>query len=139
MPSVRLLLAWIVMFAIPVQGIAAASMLFCGPGAHHATAAAVKHEHQHEHAPGVAAHGHAQHQADAQPAHDAAAGASGDGPTVADLMHKCSVCAAHCHAVAMPQTPLVFLADEPGRADPGEPLLAAYSRPLRVPDKPPRA
>jgi hypothetical protein len=135
MPYLRLLLAWAIMFAIPVQGLAAATMLFCGQGtAHHAQAAAVPHEH----APGAAAHDHAAHAAQAEAAQQGGHVKPG-GETAPDLMHKCSVCASCCHAIGMAPGPLVVLADGPGRAAPAEPVMAAYSRPSLVPDKPPRA
>lgn len=133
MPYLRLL-AWIVMFAIPVQGFAAASMLFCGQGTgHHAQAA------EHKHPAGTPAHDHAQHQPEFKPALDQGPVKLGDGKSALDLMHKCSVCASCCNAVALPQSALILTPDLPLQADPAEPLMAAYSRPLLVPDKPPRA
>jgi hypothetical protein len=133
MPYLRLL-AWIVMFAIPVQGFAAASMLFCGQGTgHHAQAAT------HSHPAGTPAHDHAQHKAEFKPAADQGSVKLADGRSAPDLMHKCSVCASCCNAVALPQTALVVAPDRLLQAGPAEPLMAAYSRPLLVPDKPPRA
>lgn len=133
MPLSRLLLVWFVMLAIPLQGVAGASMLFCGPGAaHHAVAG------QHAHEPGTPAHDHARHQADAAPAQHAGAGGM-DAGIGADMMHTCSLCASCCSAVALTQTPLAAWSERPARAGPPEPLVAAYSRPSRVPDKPPRA
>jgi hypothetical protein len=123
------------MFAIPAQGIAAASMLFCGQGtAHHAQAA------QHKHPAGTPAHEHAQHQADFKPVPaDNGEVQLGDGKSAPDLMHKCSVCASCCNAMALPQTALLFAPDMPRQAGPAEPPMALHSRPLHVPDKPPRA
>jgi hypothetical protein len=133
MPYLRLV-AWIIMFAIPVQGFAAASMLFCGQGtSHHAQVAA------HQHPTGTSAHDHAQNQPEFKPALDNGAVTPGAGMKAPDLMHKCSVCASCCNAVALPQTALVVVPDLHLQADPADPLMAAYSRPLLVPDKPPRA
>lgn len=121
------------MFAVPVQGFAAASMLFCGQGtSHHAQAAA------HQHPAGTPAHDHAQHQPEFKPAPDQGAVKLGGGAKAPDLMHKCSVCASCCNAVALPATFIVVVPDLHLQADPDEPLMAAYSRPLLVPDKPPR-
>ena len=136
MPYLRLFLAWMMMFAIPVQGFAAASMLFCGQGtAHHAQAAVAEHKH----AASTPEHGHAKHQSEAKAPADKGVVKTSVGASASNLMHKCSACATCCHAVAIAQTPWVVAPDALGRADPGEPLMAAYSRPLLVPDKPPRA
>jgi hypothetical protein len=132
MPYLRLL-AWIVMFAIPIQGLAAASMLFCGQGtAHHGQAAA------HEHPAGTPAHDHEQ-QPNLQLVQDTAAVQLSDGKSAPDLTHKCSVCASCCHAVGIPPTALMIEPDVPSRADPIGLTMAVHSRPLLVPDKPPRA
>lgn len=122
------------MFAIPVQGFAAASMLFCGQGtAHHGQAA------QHKHHAIAPAHDHAQHQAVSEPVADSGGVKLGDGKAAPDLMHKCNVCASCCNAMALPQTALLFTPQQSLQAGPAEPLMVMHSRPLRVPDKPPRA
>lgn len=121
------------MFAIPIQGFAAASMLFCGQGtAHHA-------QTQHVHPPGTPAHDHARSQPEAKMALDTGAIKLSDGKMVPDLMHKCSVCASCCNAVGIPPTVAIVVPDLPAHSDFGSPLVAVHSRPLLVPDKPPRA
>jgi hypothetical protein len=133
MPYLRLL-AWFLMFAIPIQGFAATSMVFCGQGmGHHAQVA------QHKHPAGTPAHEHAQHQSKFKFAPDTGMVKLGDGKSAPDLMHKCGVCASCCNAVALPQTALLVAPDLPLQAGPAEPLMAVHSRPLLVPDKPPRA
>ena len=133
MLRIRLILAWLLLAALPLQGWAAATMLFCGPApraavvakAHSPEAAANHHQ---MHGPHDVPAAHAQH-------HDAADGAQ----PVADGSHTCGVCAACCHGVALAQTqpwPSVSPAPEAGH---GEPLLAVLARPSPVPDKPPRA
>ncbi|ROZ79588.1 hypothetical protein [Ramlibacter sp. WS9] len=140
MPYLRLFLAWIVMFAVPIQGFAAASMLFCGQGtAHHAQVQVQVAAAEHNHATGTPGHDHAKHQSEAKAPADKSIVKTSVGASASNLMHKCSACATCCHAVAIAQTPWVVAPDVPGRADPGEPLMAAHSRPLLVPDKPPRA
>ena len=86
-PAVRLLLIWLVALALPAQGIAAATMQFCGPG----------HRQQVQSAPAA---GHAHH------AHHAAAAADDSSAPAAQLAQlgkfKCSACAACCMATALP-------------------------------------
>ncbi|MDP3762270.1 MAG: hypothetical protein Q8R01_17330 [Ramlibacter sp.] len=137
----RLLLAWLLLAALPLQGWAAATMLFCGPAQRAAVVAkapphgeAVSHHDMH------AAHHdmqavHAQHHMDT-----GHAGSAGDGAQpVADGSHTCGVCAACCHGVALAQTQQWPAASPAPRADLIEPLVAVVARPSPVPDKPPRA
>ena len=134
MPYLRLLLAWFVMIAVPAQGFAAASMLFCGGAtAHHVQTAS------HTHPAGTSAHDHSRHQPEPKAVVDQDSAKLGGDAQAGDLMHKCGVCASCCHAAAITQAPHVVLPDRPARAHLGEPMLAAYSRPSVVPDKPPRA
>lgn len=138
MPRFRLILAWLMMAALPLQGWAAASMLYCGPAqraAVHAAAAAHEASHHDMHAAhhDVKAGHHAQqHHADpgapegAQPAADASS-------------HTCGVCAACCHGVALAQTQRWAATLPALAADIAEPLVAVIVRPSPVPDKPPRA
>jgi hypothetical protein len=138
MPRFRLILAWLMMAALPLQGWAAASMLYCGP----AQRAAVQAQAQvpaagSDHGMQAAHHGTdagspAHHHADTTAADDS--DAAGDG---AD--HTCGVCAACCHGVALAQTPhWAAMPPAPG-ADLAEPLAAVLARASPVPDKPPRA
>jgi hypothetical protein len=115
MSRFRLFLAWLIMAAIPLQGMAAASMLFCGMGAHHGPAqVAVQAEAGH--------HDHAQH-----------------GKKSPDSSHKCPVCASCCHGAAIAQfASLAVLAPAP-QAESAEPFVLIHARPSPVPDKPPRA
>ena len=102
--AIRTLLSCFLMLAIPLQGIAAASMLACGP--HHAALAQRADAARHDHAAG-----HAQHQHDAMPA----AGVDDDGPGGSfELFNfKCSACAACCTVSAMPAAPMPALAFVP--------------------------
>lgn len=142
MPRFRLLLAWLLMAALPLQGWAAASMLFCGPAQRAAVQAhaqvpadaghhgmrADTHAAHHEGTVG----GHAHPHADPSAPHDTAAG---DG----SASHACGVCAACCHAVALAQTPHWPAVQPVPAAEPAEPLTAVLARASPVPDKPPRA
>jgi hypothetical protein len=130
MSRFRLFLAWLIMVAIPLQGMAAASMLYCGMGAYHGPAqVAVQAQAEH--------HDHAQHgHADVTQAKKADAGADKKAP---DSSHKCPVCASCCHGAAIAQFPsLAVLAPAP-QAEPAEPFVLIHARPSTVPDKPPRA
>lgn len=137
----RLILAWLLLATLPLQGWAAATMLFCGPvqrdaviAKAHSTGQAASHHDMH------AAHhdmqaGHGQHHVGAVDMVDSVDGAS----TVADGSHTCGICAACCNGVALAQTPhWPPVAITPG-AHLAEPLVAVLARPSPVPDKPPRA
>lgn len=128
----RLLLAWLVMVAIPLQGLAAASALMCGPGVHGAGVQAATLQHDHEDG----------QQAQAEHSHATQAQQKAvDDPDqkVAAVPHKCGVCAFCCHSVAIAEMPrLVAVTPEPQTAW-AEPFVLIHSRPGQVPDKPPRA
>ena len=68
MSLLRLLVVWLVMAVLPLQGIAAGSMLFCGQAAHPAASQQAGHDH--------ASHDHA-HAGHGQTAHDVAQAADG--------------------------------------------------------------
>lgn len=140
MSRLRTIVAWLVMATIPLQGLAAASMLFCGMGAHgahsqqvtelsqapelHVAAATVEHAH--------AKHSHAQTQPEKKRVDTT-------GAKLPDASHKCGVCASCCHSVAIAEHPqLVAFAPAP-QADLIEPFVLIQARPSPVPDKPPRA
>jgi hypothetical protein len=96
-----------VVLALPVQGIAAATMRFCAPGQHSKTVGSQSAQTPHHHgmhAPASAA----PHQHDEQPAVDIAGDDSKEGQATASKM-KCSVCAVCCMAAALaPDTPRVY-------------------------------
>lgn len=131
MARLRILLAFIVMVALPLQGFAAASMLFCGIGAHHASSSSGKQENgSHQHL----AAGHAQ----ADPLqHDVAGGASEES-LKANAGHTCGICAACSHSVAISETAQEMAFTSLPHAEPSELFVLVHSRPTLVPDKPPR-
>jgi hypothetical protein len=97
-----LLVCWLTV-ALPLQGIAAQSMLWCGPAHHAAAAEAVEvSDHcqhcQYSHYAG-SDHEGMTHDDSAQPA---------GGKTHQVATSKCAVCAACCSAVAMPSSTLSF-------------------------------
>lgn len=130
----RLLVAWLVLAALPLQGVAAASMLFCGQAA--TAGAAVDEAHAgHDHGHHAAAAAHDGHAADAVDHGSVDHGAADHG----DPDHKCPVCGGLCHAVAIPETaPVLPWADAPS-ADLPQPGVPALTRAPPRPHKPPRA
>lgn len=128
MYSFRLFLAWLIMAAIPLQGLAAASMLFCGTGEHHAPAQVVTAIDQHDHS----MHGHA----DEVPSQQAV---DETGKKLPNLAHKCSACSSCCSSVALTQFPQLGALVPVPQAELTEPFVLIHARPAQVPDKPPRA
>lgn len=95
--AIRTFLSCLIMLAIPLQGFAAASMIFCGP--HHAAMAQ------------RADSGHHDHGADPAHNHDDTVSAievdeRGLDGFLKFFNFKCSACAACCTLSAMPVTPM---------------------------------
>ncbi|MBA3598245.1 MAG: hypothetical protein H0W40_12855 [Methylibium sp.] len=119
----RIVLAWLLVLALPVQGVAAQAMLFCGPmhstaafGSATPTVAATHHDHAlHEHGASPAAvvteahaHGamnaHAPQQADPSNAEPQASGEETSTqplPSAEMSSATCSVCASCCSMAAI--------------------------------------
>ena len=143
----RAALVWLLLFSLPLQGYAAATMLSCGPNHHQMWAAAAmttatttshhdSGEAQHE-------HHHAQTVAD-DPAPDATANVdvAGDDASVDRLnklsKFKCSACAACCVGAALPTSPLEFLSFPPAVAKDCSVPAAHVGFFTDGPDRPPR-
>lgn len=110
----RLLERWlmfVIILAMPLQGLAAATMFHCGAapaGAHDAAASP-----GHTHADPVAPHHHQGAAPDGHHGH--AAAAATDEAANADLqapLSKCSACASCCTAGALPSAPMVIASPE---------------------------
>jgi hypothetical protein len=138
MSRFRLLLAWLVMAAVPLQSWAAASMLLCTTSINQVTAltSVAQHEHastvslsaQHDHS----GHHHAPGVADQK--------AVGDGSTsLPDASHQCGVCASCCHSAAITESAHHAGPAPVPQTAAGEPFVLIHARPAQVPDKPPRA
>lgn len=129
MARLRLILACIMMLALPLQGFAAASMVLCGGGSNH----------QHQRAGGgpaedvSAAHAHHGHGA------DAAKKVAQSDKSAPDFAHKCSICASCCSAVALASHDTAIAFPLIRQADVSELMTELKSQPALVPDKPPRA
>ncbi len=149
---VRAFLVWVMVIALPVQGMAASAMLFCGPGhgrtgqepASHAPAVASHHTAGHGHdlaATDHGAHAPAVHAAPHSGASEPSAASSSDGADGLFPHHgkfSCSSCAACCSALALPAS--FSLPETPGPAHPlrtsAEAPVASH-QPDRL-DRPPR-
>lgn len=145
MSLLRLVIAWLLMAALPLQGMAAASMLFCDQAAH-ATAGEAAHEragHQHARA-AASSDGHDHHAVSGHHEHSDAVATAGNhvdsakaGKAAGD--HACPICASCCNVVAISETPMLNL-------EAARPAPPALQGPVRVltrdapaPEKPPRA
>lgn len=134
-------LLWLMMLAVPVQGFAAASMLYCGmgtehgamesqsmPASHHMAAQAVHMDHGEDSIHDKV--GLVDGQADQ--AHDM----SGKVP---DSTHKCGVCAACCNLIGIAEFPSLMTSAISPPAQYLEPLAQSYAAPLRLLERPPRS
>ncbi|MEJ8859503.1 DUF2946 family protein [Variovorax robiniae] len=128
MSLIRALFVWAVMLAVPFQGYAAASMLYCAttetPLSESIAAAAMASHDHHDHSSAAPEAGADHH-------HDQ--GASDDGSA-----HKCGTCGA-CHTVALTSALPAILPGSLPSADLAEPFIAVAELAPRVLDKPPRA
>jgi hypothetical protein len=132
-----MLLGWLLLLAIPLQGLAAASMLYCDPAPKAAQAHQLQsaHEHGHDaHAMSASPHDHAKHDHVASDAGQQHAGAS----SATDGDHKCSLCAA-CQVVGISDSPHTSTFSATPQIPWVELFIPVHSRPTPVPDKPPRA
>jgi hypothetical protein len=136
---VRMLLIWLLAFALPAQGVIAATMVFCGPNHHdRAAAAAVGHDVDAAHqAHDLTAHSH--HEAADKQAENTASDETATPDKFAPSdMQKCSVCASCCSAAAIHDTVPKLPVLEPVAADFA--ALAPTVEPFAAdgPDRPPR-
>jgi hypothetical protein len=112
---VRAFLVWVMVFAMPVQGMAASAMLFCGPSHERMMqglvldAAASAQDHSGDAAHEMAAMDHSDHHehagSGAPVASEPTVSADGDGMGGLFPHHgkfSCSACAACCTALALP-------------------------------------
>ena len=135
MVSLRAILLWLMMVAVPFQAFAAAAMVVCAPGSNMSMeigAGSSAHGHEHDYASlnAVSVDDHVDGQAYAH--HGDAADDDHQGA------HKCGNCAP-CHAVGL--TPAIAEIRNHGlpQADLVEPLYALANVSPSVPHKPPRA
>ena len=128
MQRFRLFLTWLLLAALPLQGLAAASMLYCSPGVPPVQA-------QVQTGPAKAqVHEHASH---AHPGAELAQTVDGANQ-LPDASHQCGVCSACCHLQAMTELSVLQAFSAAPNTELSEPQLLFQARPLPVPDKPPR-
>ena len=140
---IRTFLVWLLVLAVPAQGAAAATMVFCGPNHHggataSSAAAATSAEHADHHGSTEGATGH--HDMSSQADEDDAALASP--ATFSQGKHtvqpKCSACASCCSfgAILSPMPAVPAPAVAPTVFDTVVPTVSAFA--ADGPDRPPR-
>lgn len=134
-----MILIWLLAFALPAQGVIAATRVFCGPNHHdRAAAAAAAHDAGAAHQPhDFAAHSH--HEvADRHAENTASDEAAAPDKLAPSDMQKCSVCASCCSAAAIHDTVPKLFALEPVAANfaPVAPAVEPFA--AEGPDRPPR-
>ncbi len=122
-PLLRTLLIWMVVLAFPLQGIAASTMLFCGPS-HDRMQQATDHS----------AHQDASHHL----SHDDPASAGSENLPDAGGF-KCSACASCCSSVALPCVALTMVTAESATSTVDEPIASVPAFLTDGPDRPPRS
>lgn len=135
----RLLLAWLIVAAIPLQGLAASSMLYCGQGEHHGPALVASVQEYSEPVSSIpgAMSDHSSHQtAVVSESEKTSDSASKNIPVAAQ---KCVVCASCCSFLAIAEVPQLAVFSPAEQAEFTEPFVLFHIRPSQVPDKPPRA
>lgn len=138
MSRFRHLLLCLMMLALPLQGFAAATMLYCGLQGDHGVKAVQMDAsfRHHEMADASAApHDHGRHVKTAE----AGKQTSGTQKQLPDASHKCGVCAACSSVIAITDFPLTVEVQLPPKADLAEPFVLIHAVPTRLPEKPPRA
>jgi hypothetical protein len=110
---IRIALMWLIVVALPLQGVAAATMLHCDSVHQRIAAAGASHDHHHgtaEHRHGHAGHGSSSighHAADDVAADGEDASGASFGTQSANKV-GCSSCAACSSGIALPTTPVVL-------------------------------
>ncbi|MES2510000.1 MAG: hypothetical protein V4625_08725 [Pseudomonadota bacterium] len=138
MSRFRHLLLCLMMLALPLQGFAAASMLYCGMGAgHDAKAAHIETGYDHHHMADatVMPHDHEKQEATAQLGKQS----PDSQQQLPDSSHKCGVCAACCSVIAIANFPQTVEVQSSPKANLAEPFVLIHAVPSRLPEKPPRA
>lgn len=132
----RHLLLCLMMLALPLQGFAAASMLYCSSSPSHETVqtqmiAVAPHLAdgmvlQHEPSQAALLVQQVDKTSDVQ-------------SQLPDATHKCGVCASCCSVVAIADLPRTVAISPSPHADLAEPFVLIHTVPSRQPEKPPRA
>ena len=138
MPRFRHLLLCLMMLALPLQGFASASMLFCGMGlsleAKYGQQLETNHHHVTDPA-SVAQHDHSKHGKVVKLVKQSPE----DVKQLPDSAHTCGVCASCCGVVALAEFPWTVQAQALPSTDLPEPFVQIRAVPSRLLEKPPRA
>lgn len=132
----RLLLVWLAVLAMPLQGMAAAAMLHCASAGVARDAQRVPHGHAadgHDHADG---HAHAHHHQDAT---GDEAGGDPSPALASDAGHSCSACAACCAGAGLPAASLHLTLPELSSPPATLAVATTVSFIVSGPERPPRA
>jgi hypothetical protein len=143
-------LLWLMILTLPIQGIASASMLYCGmvTGGHHLHALSADGSSDHQgdfdvaHVHGIASGSFPDNDLIGQDAASHAGSADRVGDTftkVSHANHKCRSCASCCGLTAITVTPQTHRVPAYAAWQYLEPLPLSYAVPSQLPKKPPRA
>ncbi|HSB98949.1 MAG TPA: hypothetical protein VLE45_03475 [Burkholderiaceae bacterium] len=128
---------WLLALALPLQGVAAATMAHCAPMRGDATSVS-GHEHA---APRSVPHHHHDAATDTAPSHAAHGVASADdtgGQDVTSSLHKCSACAACCIGLGLPSTAFALPQPPVASSVPAAPSAHDVAFFTSGPERPPR-
>ena len=132
----RTLLLWLMMLVLPIQGFAAASMLFCGVGASNSPNLVLVSPAMEHHA---ADDNSVQHKHFSRmEVNDTSAQLPHVQKHFTDVTHKCGICTACCSAVWIHDLPVSAAFTAPPPADLAEPVVSIRVVTSRLPEKPPR-
>ena len=138
MTRFRHLLLCLMMLALPLQGFAAASMLYCGlhgdPAAKTLQVEMASSHHTMVDAAGTP-HDHGKH---AKTAQAGKLTTDAQKKQLPDASHKCGVCAACCSVIAISDFPPTIGVQLAPKAVLAEPFVLIQAVPTRLPEKPPR-
>ena len=139
MPSrLRLIFSWLLLAALPWQGVAAASMVLCQPALHAVAVPAATHGDVSAHSLSLVSDGH--HHAHAAPVSPLAGDSEAPGRGLqAEADHQCGACSLCGHVLGLPGVPFALEAPPVHQSLTLGALRRADSRVAPVPDKPPRA
>jgi hypothetical protein len=130
----RVVLAWLIMAAVPLQGIAASSMLFCAMSEHHSQEAQAKPAH-HGEGSTASGHDHAKHEHEKASTEQAKSKAG----SLPDSAHVCGVCGSCSNTAAIVDFAQPATVKRPVQTMEAELFVLIHSPPIDLPEKPPRA
>ncbi|OZA85840.1 MAG: hypothetical protein B7X65_19665 [Polaromonas sp. 39-63-25] len=121
------------MLALPLQGFAAASMLYCGMGPDHGEQVSVAASYHH-----MDGLGEVQHEHSSMGKTEPLAKQSPDGQKqLPNTFHKCGVCASCCSVLAISDFPRTVKVQSSPHADLAELSVLIHAVPPGLPEKPP--